>query len=149
MKRFARKNELTKKEDVLSFIDFVKNIERKNGLGEEEIVQKYTHRDCRCLTSLINEVFPDTKQIMFCLDEEDFHFVASLDSKSKKGETITTYFDINGEKDFSSMCIFMFENFGKSGTIVSKETPKEFVSNDITSQVLDLIEFENFENEKQ
>ena len=149
MKRFVRKNELTKKEDILSFVEFVKNIERNNGLSEQDIIQKYTHRDCRCLASLINEVFPETKQIMFCLDEEDFHFVASLDFKSKKSETITTYFDVNGEKDFSNMCIFMFENFGRCGTILCKEITKEFVSNDVTSQVLDMIEFENNEKEKQ
>ncbi len=149
MKRFVIKNELSDKENILAFIEHIKSIERQNGLSEDEIKHKYTHKDCRCLVSLINGYFPNTKSVMFLLDEEDVHFVASLDSVSKEGEKQTTYFDINGEKNFSEMCVFMFENFERCGTIISKETDKCFIENDISQKVYDSVDQESVEIEKQ
>ena len=110
MKEFVIKSELSERENILRLIEHVKNVERENGLSDKEINQRYTHKDCRCLVSIINRCFPSIKPIMFLLDEEDVHFVALLDSISKNGKKRTSYFDINGEKDFSGMCVFMFEN---------------------------------------
>ena len=108
MKVFEIKNDLSERENILSFIEYVKSVEKENGLTDEEISQKYTHKDCRCLVSLINSFFPNTNSVMFLLDEEDVHFVASLDTSSKNGEKQTIYFDINGEKKFfRSMCFFV------------------------------------------
>lgn len=148
MKVFEIKNDLSERENILSFIEYVKSVEKENGLTDEEISQKYTHKDCRCLVSLINSFFPNTNSVMFLLDEEDVHFVVSLDVISKNGEIQTSYFDINGEKSFSGVCLFMFENFGRTGIIMSKETTKQFVENDITQKILNSVEFESIEIEK-
>ena len=148
MKVFEIKNEMSERENILRLIEYVKTVEKENGLTDEEISQKYTHKDCRCLVSLINSFFPNTNSVMFLLDEEDVHFVVSLDVVSKNGETQTSYFDINGEKSFSDVCLFMFENFGRTGIIMSKETTKQFVENDITQKILNSVEFESVEIEK-
>lgn len=148
MKVFEIKNDLSERENILSFIEYVKTVEKENGLTDEEISQKYTHSDCRCLVSLINSFFPNTNSVMFLLDEEDVHFVVSLDVISKNGEIQTSYFDINGEKSFSDVCLFMFENFGRTGIIMSKKTTKQFVENDITQKILNSVEFESVEIEK-
>lgn len=149
MKVFEIKNDLSERENILSFIEYVKSVEKENGLSCQEIKQKYTHSDCRCLVSLINSFFPNTNSVMFLLDEEDVHFVASLDTNSKNGEKQTIYFDINGEKSFSEVCAFLLQNFGRSGEIIIKETTKEFIENDVTQKILNSVEFENVENEKQ
>lgn len=149
MKEFVIKSELSDRENILRLIEHVKNVERENGLSDKEINQKYTHKDCRCLVSIINRCFPNIKPVMFLLDEEDVHFVAMLESEFKNGEKKTTYFDINGEKSFSDVCLFMFENFGRTGIIMSKETTSDFISNDISQQVFDSIQEENVGIEKQ
>ena len=65
-------------EKILELIEYIKDIELSNGLSLEEIKRKYTRHDCKCLTSLINRFFPDTKSILFILNEEYFHYVAEL-----------------------------------------------------------------------
>lgn len=124
-------------EKILELIEYIKDIELSNGLSFEDIRRKYTRRDCKCLTSLINRFFPDTKSILFILNEEYFHYVAELSFNG-----VQVYFDINGMKTFVEMSLFMFDNFNQtSGEICFMETEKTLFNNDITQRVLDNADF--------
>ena len=85
---------------------------------------------------------------MFLLDESAMHCLAGLKVEDKKGKDDMVYFDINGAKSHVDVCVFMFENFKMSGQIMSFETNRDFVENDITQEVLNTTEFDGFEPEK-
>ena len=147
MKRLVIKNELSQKENILNLIEHIKYVEKRKGLSKSKIIEKYTHGDCRCLVSLIQHFFPEVKSIMFTLDEEDFHCVAGLDLE---GDSEPVFFDINGAKSFNEVCVFMLENYRNfGGEITCTETGNLFIKNDISQIVLDSVEFESVEQEKQ
>ena len=148
MKEFVIRDDVSKIDNILGLIEHVKNIERKNGLSEEEIVKKYTQKDCRCLVSLIQQFFPETKSIMFLLDEESMHNVAGLDIKTS-GFQDMVYFDINGVRNHTDVCVFMFESFGVGRELLSFEVPRDNIQNDISQKVMDTVSFESIEPQKQ
>ena len=106
MENLTLQNNEATKENILAIIEYVKSVERNNGLTDEQIIHKYTQSDCRCLASLITYILPDTELIMFLADSpsayEFFHYYAAINKNKSKNTNFENleYFDINGKKDF-------------------------------------------------
>lgn len=134
-------------ENVLQLIKLIKSIEHQKGLSDDEIIRKYTHFDCRCLVSMVQQIIPNTKSILFILDEEFFHYFVGIPLEIQgNNESSTTYngmcyFDINGIKTYEEACSFVLKEFnGEMNNITIMEASNIILENDITQDFLNSID---------
>ena len=119
MESLTLQNSDATEENISSIIEYVKSIERDNGLTDEQITYKYTQSDCRCLATLIKHFLPDTELIMFIAESpsayEFFHFYAAINKNQNRTLDFKKlkYFDINGQKDFEQAEKFVADQLSK------------------------------------
>lgn len=132
-------------ENIMKLIELIKSLEKEKGLSNDEIIKKYTHSDCKFLVSMVQQIIPKVKPVLFVLDEEKFHYFIGVDleqreacQKSKQQKKI--YFDINGKKSYEEACAFMSEEFnGARQNIMTVEGDKVVLNNDISQEFLNLV----------
>ena len=132
-------------ENILKLIKLIKSIEHQNGLSDDEIIQKYTHSDCRCLVSMIQQIIPNTKSILFMAEEEFFHYFVCVPSQNiGSNQNLNagnfSYFDINGMKTYEEAYAFVSTEFKGKNNIITLEANNIILKNDITENFLNLVD---------
>lgn len=148
MNKLVLKSNEPTEENILAIINYVRALERENGLSDEEISYKYTHGDCTCLTTLINYFLPKVKVYLFEKEMESSHYCVGIrgdivkDSKlaisyemeGRRERGCKYYYDINGRKYFEEMCSFIESEYYSSpiSGFTFKQDPT-YNNNDITN----------------